>query len=128
MRRRYVWGVVREQLVWVLIYIFRQPYVEQAAKDKTRAENEKAAYDVRFLSLGLFLSHTDTIPLTRARMALAAVRVKPMKRLTRPIPSLPVLNSYHMDPSCPILYSTSHVHDLSSLPSPHLVTCPLLIL
>jgi hypothetical protein len=30
---------------------YRQPYIEQAAKDKVRAEEDKAAYDVRIYSL-----------------------------------------------------------------------------
>jgi hypothetical protein len=32
-------------------YAYIQPYVEQAATDKTRAEKEKASYDVCFFNL-----------------------------------------------------------------------------
>jgi hypothetical protein len=33
--------------VMLTIFFFKQPYIEQAARDKSRAEQEKTEYDVR---------------------------------------------------------------------------------
>ena len=54
--------------------LFKQPYIEQAARDKSRAEQEKSEYDVRTIDHYSYAISTTLTPVpTRIRTPAAVV-------------------------------------------------------